>query len=141
MHVLLIRLDALRFALLRARHRAARGLYRLAWGGLSSMTLFAALPAQAEIRFDRMSGAALLGALRGETGPGDPGGEAGRAFVAARASAYIDGVLDAGVTPACAHPALKPHERDARVFNYLSALQPVRLRDGAAPLVRLALRC
>ncbi|WP_159999040.1 hypothetical protein [Roseomonas sp. 18066] len=128
-------------ALLRARDRAARGLYRLAWGGLLSATLLASFPVQAEIRLDRMSGAALRGALRGEAGPGDPAGEPGRAFVAARAGACIDGVLDAAVAPACPGPSLKPHERNAQVAEHLAALRPVRLREGAAPLVRLALRC
>ncbi|WP_419900563.1 Rap1a/Tai family immunity protein [Roseomonas sp. USHLN139] len=141
MHRLPLRLDKLRFALSRARRRGARGPDRLAWGGLLSMALLAALPAQAEIRFDRMSGAALLGALRGEAELNDPAGEAGRAVATTRAHAYIDGVLDAGVPQVCPGPALKPQERDARVFDYLAALPPARLRDGAAPLVRLALRC
>ena len=132
MHRLPLRLDKLRFAYSRAR---------LTWGGLLSMALLAALPAQAEIRFDRMSGAALLGALRGEAELNDPAGEAGRAVATTRARAYIDGVLDAGLPQVCPGPALKPQERDARVFDYLAALPPVRLRDGAAPLVRLALRC
>lgn len=101
---------------------------RLTASALGLLLLAAAPPARAEAP-GPMTGAALHDALR------TPPGSAGRQ----RAAVYLE-ALQPGV-PRCPGPPLKPHEREARVFDHLDRLSPAARQGEAAPLVRDALRC
>lgn len=88
-----------------------------------------------------MSGAELVQALQGKRIGQFHDAELQRQFSSAYAQAYLLGVADlTRGTAWCLKSGILPHELADRVYTWLSAQTPERLRGNAAPLVSEALK-